>query len=175
MPDAYTYIWAHGTAVQYNQKEAAKKNIEISYTPNGTELKRKTPDAGVELANTEITVFLPVISLYRISDEMTGFVNLNFRYKAQGGACISDLKLFARDKELELCDIGNDLTQIANNSLDVDFIAQGLDWGPCSIPPYFGAETLFLKLNIVLRKSLTSSVLIAEAGVRFYQQKFKYE
>ncbi|EMX0193196.1 hypothetical protein AAFX88_004222 [Bacillus cereus] len=170
MSDAYTHIGAHGTSVQYNRKEADEQKLDVSYTPNGIEFKRLIQDSGEKLPNAVITVFLPITSPYKISDTMIGFANLKFYFSTKDGGEIVKLKLVGSwNQLLELCDMPKDLP------LKDDFIIKGMEWGPCSIPPYFATESLFLEITIRIPPNPTATVLIAEAAVIFHQQQFDYE
>lgn len=175
-----THIWAHGTSIQYNIKDADPKNIEVLYTPNGFELK-KTPSEDEIGSNqifnpTVITVFLPITLPTAISDAIQHFSSLILQYRTKGsGAKINNIRLVRNN--VTVFSVGN-----LNTDLDDDFITNGgRVFGTLNNPYIPIGESLCVEITIVFQEiprevdpRHPNPVIIAGAEIISEQKKFDY-
>ena len=177
MADGTTHVWAHGTAVQYNHKEADQQILDVNYTSNGFEIKT-TSDSPL---TSSIKVYLPIPTPAAISDALMSFKFLKFHFSTPEGAAITNLRLVRNNSvEFEMADLANDLPLRRN------FLVDGMGWGPPTSTLTLVGEALCLEITIffgnidnpnepVPNGGNNDPVIIAGAGVQLRHKKFEYE
>ncbi|PGE16340.1 hypothetical protein COM64_20520 [Bacillus toyonensis] len=184
MTDAFTHVWTHGTAVQINKNEMegpTPSYLHLDFTYNGDGFEIAPPKVGgIYFSDWIATVYLPIITPATLSDALTSFYALHFRYKTQGTGEITSLRLL-RNSGIEYA-----TDQLLNNlPLCGDYL-NGQQLGKNYWTPLHPNSNLIdrggLCLEIIIQFASSEDphqeppfVRIAEAGVIFQHKKFDYK
>ena len=181
MADGLTHVWTHGTAVQFNEHDTNPgrspmyEHLDVFYTSDGCEI---APPRDGYSSNWELIVYLPIPTPPAISDALTSFHALGFRYRTLGEATISKFRLVRNNGiEYAMADL--------HFPLEGDSL-QGLRPGENYWNPLYPNNNLIgggrgscgVCLEIIINfkpSDNPASVLIAGAGVVFKHKKFDYE
>lgn len=184
MANGFTHIWVHGTAIQYNKNDTSGPtpyyaHLETMYNNNGFEIRRMSDNNNTRW---EPMLYLPLITPSAISDALTSFQSLTLKYKTQGKACITSLRLF-RNRGIEYA-----LDGILKNLPLKGDLLKNLQHGKNYWTPLYPNNNLIangglcLELNLLFEPDnpdnpsyIPDSVIIAEAEIVFQHKKFDYE
>lgn len=172
-PNALTDVWAHGTSIQYNQKEADLGKIDVSYTPSGIELMRIISNRGKEvLPKSVMNLFLPITIPTRISDAVQHLEGLKIHFTTEDSkAKIIDLRLLKNDSQ-----VFNLTGSVTLNGITGDFMENGLEFDSNS--SLFSSLCLQFVIEFeegTYEKDKIKSVIIASAKIVSKQKKFDYD